>query len=48
MELLTGGYGRVQVLSLLGGAQWMTVRFDEKQRKAVLVREFRLSDAAGY
>ncbi len=41
-------YGRVLVLSLQGGAQWMTVRFDEKQRKAVLDREFRLSDAAGY
>lgn len=41
-------YGRVLVLSLQGGAQWMTVRYDEKIRKAVLDREFRLSDAAGY
>jgi len=41
-------YGRVLVLSLQGGAQWMTVRFDEKQRKAILDQEFRLSDAAGY
>ncbi len=41
-------YGRVLILSLQGGAQWMTVRFDERQRKAVLDREFRLSDAAGY
>lgn len=41
-------YGRVLILSLQGGAQWMTVRFDERQQKAVLDREFRLSDAAGY
>jgi superfamily II DNA or RNA helicase len=41
-------YGRVLVLSLQGGAQWMTVRYDERQRKAVLDQEFRLSDAAGY
>jgi len=26
----------------------MTVRFDEKLQKAVLDREFRLADAAGY
>ncbi len=41
-------YGRVLVLSLQGGAQWMTVRYDERQQKAVLDQEFRLSDAAGY
>lgn len=41
-------YGRVLVLSLQGGAQWMTVRFDEKQKKAVLDAELRLTDAAGY
>ncbi len=41
-------YGRVLVLNRLGGAQWMTVRFDEKTQKAVLDQEFRLTDAAGY
>ena len=41
-------YGRVLVLSLQGGLQWMTVRFDERMQKAVLDREFRLADAAGY
>jgi type III restriction enzyme len=41
-------YGRVLILSLQGGAQWMTVRYDEQRQKAVLDREFRLSDAAGY
>jgi len=41
-------YGQVLVLSLQGGAQWMTVRYDERLKKAVLDREFRLVDAAGY
>lgn len=41
-------YGRVLVLNRQGGTQWMTVRFDEKTQKAVLDREFRLADAAGY
>jgi type III restriction enzyme len=41
-------YGRVLILSLLGGAQWMTVRYDEQRQKAVLDAEFRLADAAGY
>jgi type III restriction enzyme len=41
-------YGRVLILFLQGGAQWMTVRYDEQRQKAVLDREFRLSDAAGY
>jgi type III restriction enzyme len=41
-------YGRVLILSLQGGAQWMTVRYDERLQKAVLDREFLLTDAAGY
>ena len=41
-------YGRVVILSLQGGAQWMTVRYDERQQRAVLDHEFRLADAAGY
>ncbi len=41
-------YGRVLILNRQGGAQWMTVRFDEKLQRAVLDREFRLADAAGY
>lgn len=41
-------YGRVLILNRQGGAQWRTVRFDEKLQKAVLDREFRLADAAGY
>lgn len=41
-------YGRVLVLNLKAGGQWMTVRYDEKLQKAVLDREFRLADAAGY
>ena len=41
-------YGRVLILSLLGTAQWMTVRFDKERGRAVLDREFLLSDAAGY
>jgi type III restriction enzyme len=41
-------YGRVLVLSLQGGAQWFTVRYDERQDRAVLGGEFRLADAAGY
>jgi type III restriction enzyme len=41
-------YGRVLILSLQGGAQWRTVRYDERQHKAMLDHEFRLSDAAGY
>jgi hypothetical protein len=38
----------VLILSLQGGAQWMTVRYDEQRQKAVLDREFRLADAVGY
>jgi type III restriction enzyme len=41
-------YGRVLILSRQGSAQWMTVRYDDKQHRAVLEREFRLVDAAGY
>ncbi len=41
-------YGRVLIVSRQGSAQWMTVRFDDKQHRAVLEREFRLVDAAGY
>lgn len=41
-------YGRVLILSLQGGAQWMTVRYDERQQRAMLDGEFRLADAAGY
>jgi hypothetical protein len=41
-------YGRVLILNRQGGAQWMTVRYDERQQKAVLDKEFRLADAAGY
>ena len=41
-------YGRVLVLHLQGGTQWMTVRYDEAMKKPVLGVEFRLSDARAY
>ncbi len=41
-------YGRVLVLHLQGGAQWMVVRYDQLHHKAVLGNEFRVADAAGY
>lgn len=41
-------YGRVLILSRQGGSHWMTVRYDERQQKAMLDREFRLADTAGY
>lgn len=41
-------YGRVLVVTRQGSAQWMTVRYDPQQNRAVLEREFRLADAAGY
>jgi hypothetical protein len=41
-------YGRVLVLSKQGGGQWVTVRYDAGQRRAMPDREFRLVDAAGY
>lgn len=40
-------YGRVLILSREGSAQWMSVRFDAAQKRAVLDKEFRLLDAAG-
>jgi len=40
-------YGRVMIL-FLDGVRWMTVGYDEKAKKPVLAREFRLSDAAGF
>jgi hypothetical protein len=41
-------YGRVLILNLQGGAQWRTVRFDERLQKAVLGGEVRLTDTPGY
>jgi type III restriction enzyme len=41
-------YGRVLILSLQGGGQWFTVRYDQSRQKAVLGQEFRLIDAVGY
>jgi len=40
-------YGRVMIL-FLDGVRWMTVGYDNKSKKPVLAREFRLSDAAGF
>lgn len=40
-------YGRVMIL-FLDGVRWMTVNYDEKAKKPVIAREFRLSDAAGF
>lgn len=40
-------YGKVLILSRKG-AEWMTVRYDAAQHRAVLGGEFRLADAAGY
>lgn len=40
-------YGRVLILTKQG-PQWLTVRYDEKQQRAVPGREFLLADAAGY
>lgn len=40
-------YGRVLILSK-HGPQWMTIRYDEKNHRAVLDREFRIADTAGY
>jgi hypothetical protein len=31
-----------------GGAQWMTVRYDQAHDKAVLDRQFQVADAPGY
>jgi len=38
----------VLILSRDGGGRWMTVGCDEKTRKPRIVREFRISDAAGF
>ena len=40
--------GRVLILYLEGGTRWMTVGYDLQARKPILVREFRLLDAAGF
>ena len=40
-------YGRVLILTKQG-PQWLTVRYDDKERRAVPGREFMLADAAGY
>jgi hypothetical protein len=41
-------YGRVLVLSLQGGSRWMSVRYDQARQKAVLDREFYITDAPGF
>ena len=43
-----GAYGRVLVLHLQDGGQWMVVRYDQRHHKPALAGEFRLADAAGY
>ena len=40
-------YGRVMIL-FLDGVRWMTVGYDERARRPILAREFRLADAAGF
>ena len=40
-------YGRVMIL-FLDGARWMTVGYDEKAKRPIVAREFRLADAAGF
>ena len=40
-------YGRVMIL-FLDGVRWMTEGYDDKAKKPVIAREFRLSDAAGF
>jgi type III restriction enzyme len=40
-------YGRVLILTRQG-PYWLTVRYDEKQKRAVAGPEFRIADAAGY
>jgi superfamily II DNA or RNA helicase len=42
-----GVYGRVLIL-FKDGVRWMTVGYDEKARKPIIKREFRLSDAPGF
>ena len=41
-------YGRVLILNRQTGGQWMTVRYDAAQKRAVLDRDFRLADCAGF
>ena len=41
-------YGRVLILARQAAAQWITVRYDAAQKRALLDKEFRLSDAAGF
>jgi type III restriction enzyme len=40
-------YGRVMIV-YRDGVRWMTVGYDAKSQKPVLVRDFRLADAAGF
>lgn len=40
-------YGRVLIVAK-DGARWMTVEFDDKAKKPVANREFRLSDSVGF
>ena len=40
-------YGRVMIL-FLDGVRWMTVGYDEKNKRPIVAREFRLADAAGF
>lgn len=42
-----GVYGRVLIL-FKDGVRWMTVGYDEKARKPIVEREFRLADAPGF
>lgn len=41
-------YGRVMILYRDGEARWSIVGYDEKAKRPILSREFRLSDAAGF
>ena len=41
-------YGHVLILNRQTGGHWMTVRYDAEKKKAVLDKEFRLADCAGY
>lgn len=40
-------YGRVMILAK-DGTRWMTVGYDEKAKKTILAKEFRISDAAKF
>ncbi len=41
-------YGRVLIISQKGTAQWMTVRYNEKQNRAELGEPFRVVDTPGW